>query len=75
MKTLLNLFSNLLKLIGRGFELMASLTIALTIPVVLIIVASTLWFGFNELAAWAITVLMVMFGIAVSLPEDEGEEY
>ena len=71
MKTLLNLLSNLLKAGANGANVFFSLLIALSIPTVLIIALSGLWTGFNDLIAWAITVLMVLFAIAVSLPDEE----
>lgn len=69
MKTLLNFLSNLLNGLMKLFNLIGSLSLALTLPVILICFV----LGNEEWLAYAVTFMMVLFGIAVLLPDDGNE--
>ena len=68
MKTLLNLLSNLLKLIGKGFNLFLSVVIAS------IVIFASIYHGYTEATAWAITFIMGCYAVAVLLPDEEDED-
>ena len=70
MKTLLNLLSNLLKLIGKGFNLFVSLSVVIAS----IVIFSSIYYGYTDATAWAITFIMGCYAVAVLLPDEEDEE-